>query len=310
MGSRSAEELVAEYLEWRKRRTEATDQTMHSLRHVLSNWLKVDTDQLAPTDGDLVDFAYRSRRTGEPSKYRIKNDLNVLRSFYDWAYRYEHLPKDYGLRLRDAVPKISERLKRHVPLENFYSLPHAEFRDELRFCLGLGWFGGLRANEMARLKTEHVQNDRLLVQRKRTKRGTDHQSLPWVAVGEFLAEKHEECGHDAWHVWLAYKELMLRSESRGGYLIPQGRGEPESTRRLQTFFWNPAGFVYSGKNESSLPFTPHDLRHSFGHNLFQAGLPIERVAGLMNHATSATTQKYYVDMSDGLEEDLKERMSA
>ncbi len=48
----SAEALVDEYLLQIKRRTEATDATMHGLKHVLKHWVLFDADHLAPSDVD------------------------------------------------------------------------------------------------------------------------------------------------------------------------------------------------------------------------------------------------------------------
>ena len=301
--------LVSEYKEWRRRSRESTDSTLTSIRHVLDKWEHWPCDHLAPEDDEMVAFAWRTRKNGEPSKYRVKNDLLILRGFYDWAYRYEKLPKDYGVRLRDAVPKISERLQRHIPLGKFYALPHDRFRDETVFILGLGWFNGLRINEMSRLKVEDIQDGRLLVKRKKTARGVNHQPLPWRTLGDFLVQHHEEAGHDARKLWDRFEDLMTTRAYQGKtYLIPEGNGDPEKTRRLTGFIWNPIRFAGNNRNEESLPFTPHDLRHSFGHNMFQAGVPIEKVARTMGHATSKTTETYYVDASLGLEDDLIERM--
>ena len=303
----SAEALIEECLSQIKRRTEATDATMHGLKHVLKHWVLFDANHLAPTDESMVEFAYRRRRNGAPSSYTIKNHLNVLRSFYNWAYRYEKLEKDFGVRLKDAIPKINERLKRWVEKDEFYSLPFDSFKPELKLALGLGWFNGLRAHEIMKLKTFHVAGDRLNVERKRTRRGEEKASYPWRAAGQFLAHRH---GNPKF--WFDFQELMDEAQHRKGHLIaanPNG-GEPESTRRLQGFYWNPDGWVSQGRNDSSLPFTPHDLRHSFGHNCYQAGLPIEKVSSLMGHSDVKTTTTYYVDLSEGLEEFLLEGISA
>jgi integrase len=304
--SMSAQALVEEYLLQRKRRTEATEATMHGLKHVLKHWVLFEADHLAPTDESMVEFAYRRRRNGPPSPYTIKNNLNVLRGFYNWAYRYEKLEKDFGIRLKDAIPKINERLKRWVDKDEFYALPFESFKPELKLALGLGWFNGLRAHEIMKLKTFHVAGDRLNVERKRTRRGEEKASYPWRAAGQFIAHRHGDP-----KFWFEFQSLMDEAKHRKGYLIAaHDYGEPESTRRLQGFYWNPHGWVSQGRNDSSLPFTPHDLRHSFGHNCYQSGVPIEKVSSLMGHSDIKTTTTYYVDLSEGLEEFLLEGISA
>ena len=312
MATKEAHDLVDQYMHHRKRHTEATKETMNKIRHVLTHWLGEDVDHLDPTDEDMLEFAYRKTKNGEPAKNTVRNQLNNLRAFYDWAYRYNKLEVDYGLRLRDSIPKVDSRLQRRIPLAEFYDLDHLYYREETTLAVGLAWFAGLRVGEIARLKTENVRGDRLDVHRKRTKRGERFQPLPWRTMGKFLATQHEAEGFNALEVFQLYEAAMDRSKYRVGYLLTAGMngGDATDPQRIRKWFYNPVEYVADKRNWSSLPFSPHPLRHSFAHNMYQAGVPIEQVAELLAHVDSNMTTSYYVDVTEGIEEDLLGRMSA
>ena len=51
--------------------------------------------------------------------------------------------------------------------------------------------------------------------------------------------------------------------------------------------------------------SPHTLRHSFGENLVDAGVPLDRVAQLLGHSSLNTTRIYTMpsraDLQDAVE---------
>ena len=72
------------------------------------------------------------------------------------------------------------------------------------------------------------------------------------------------------------------------------RGDPLSPRAVQRIIAKYAGLA----NLESV--SPHTLRHSFGKNLVNAGVTLEKVAMLMGHESLDTTRIYIVPSANDL----------
>jgi integrase/recombinase XerC len=51
--------------------------------------------------------------------------------------------------------------------------------------------------------------------------------------------------------------------------------------------------------------TPHPLRHTFGKNLVEAGVPLDRVAGLLGHESVDTTRIYTTPSAQDLRQEVE-----
>nr|WP_245982368.1 tyrosine-type recombinase/integrase [Mycetocola tolaasinivorans] len=74
-----------------------------------------------------------------------------------------------------------------------------------------------------------------------------------------------------------------------GLVFPGRRGGVRDDRNFSRQVWTPA---LKAAGLDGLGATLHDLRHTYASWLVQAGVPLERIASLLGHASIATTQIY------------------
>ena len=84
-----------------------------------------------------------------------------------------------------------------------------------------------------------------------------------------------------------------------GYLFLGQRGErlkPSGIRYLVE------RYAYDARLEA---VTPHTLRHTFGKNLVDAGVPLDRVASLLGHESVDTTRIYTTPSEQDLQQEVE-----
>jgi hypothetical protein len=74
------------------------------------------------------------------------------------------------------------------------------------------------------------------------------------------------------------------------FLFPGRDGDKISTATVRHYFH----VICRNAGLQGAQFRPHALRHSFAHILLESGNSSSIVAGLMNHTSSATTEKFYL----------------
>ena len=88
--------------------------------------------------------------------------------------------------------------------------------------------------------------------------------------------------------------LVARPADGPPTLFSGQRGDPLSPRAVQRII---AKYARLANLES---VSPHTLRHSFGKNLVNAGVTLEKVAMLMGHESLDTTRIYIVPSANDL----------
>lgn len=166
-------------------------------------------------------------------------------------------------------------------LEAMFESSKANLLDEILFMLMITT--GLRAGGVSNIKLENVvtfvNNKMIVKQNGRTleKGGKWFTFVINKRVNELL-EKWIETGR----------------KSMGSYLFP-GRGEDIgiSTHRINTIIKN----IGKRAGIEGPHVHAHSLRHTFAHNLLEEGNKPELVSKMLGHASSLTTEKYYLKES-------------
>ena len=166
-------------------------------------------------------------------------------------------------------------------LEAMFESSKSNLLDEILFMLMITT--GLRAGGVSNIKLENVvtfvNNKMIVKQNGRTleKGGKWFTFVINKRVNELL-EKWIETGR----------------KSMGSYLFP-GRGEDIgiSTHRINTIIKN----IGKRAGIEGPHVHAHSLRHTFAHNLLEEGNKPELVSKMLGHASSLTTEKYYLKES-------------
>jgi integrase len=175
-------------------------------------------------------------------------------------------------------PKVRNRNPRPVPMELWLAVWTHELPDDARVALGLGYFCGLRREELVRLTRGQVWGG-ALVNFTRKHGGEDRMD-----VDDLLDHWQRTLPQSEPHRLVAPLSRLSRREG-DGLLLPWASTRPEALNKRMCR-WLCQCDVPSGA------FTPHQLRHSFATNLVATGVPLALVASLCNHGSMDITMRY------------------
>jgi integrase len=156
----------------------------------------------------------------------------------------------------------------NADLEKLYDQAQRDPLDELLFLTLVTT--GMRLAACARLRIDQVENREVGTTLEKGNKRVQFQLQ--ARVRELLAER-----------------LQARQTS-SPFVFPSRLGGHLSTTTLRRRF----KAVCHAAKKVGPQFHPHALRHSFSHLLLEAGNSIEVVSRLINHSSTATTQKYYL----------------
>lgn len=148
---------------------------------------------------------------------------------------------------------------------------HLARRDAAIFSILLN--AGLRVSELCALRLKDI---------------TLNERRGWVVVRSGKGSKYREIplnkdARQAIHNW-----LEVRPKNAGDYLFLGRRQEPLQPRGVQRAVERLALAAHLDAET----ITPHTLRHTFGKNLVDAGVSLDRVAMLLGHESLDTTAVY------------------
>ena len=223
-----------------------------------------------------------SLHRGKLANRSIARHLSALRSFFRWACREGHLPKNPARGV--PSPRVPKTLPRALTLADTEGLldadPEGSFPERDRALFELLYATGLRVSEVAGLDLEDVDFSARLA--RVVGKGAKERIVPF---GEMAAEALE-----------AY--LPARSARRRGY---GGPAEPSGGEPL---FVNARGGRLTTRSMARLlkrrlcaaglpaEISPHALRHTFATHLLEAGADLRAIQELLGHASLSTTQRY------------------
>jgi len=220
-------------------------------------------------------------QVGKPATQR--KDVAVLRAFYKWLEEEGEVHISPARALHGPV--VHNINPKPIPDEEWKFLWSLDLSPQLRVALGLGFFGGLRRQEIFSLSKEQVTPSKI---NDMLRKGGGTHTLPWREMYEIL---------ESWNPALTSGGSLpdaLRDVSRGsGALLDPWPIDPQTLNKRMLKICG----------QHNLPnFTPHQLRHSAATNLLRASVPIHMVSALLNHSSPTITMRYVRATGDELKE--------
>lgn len=280
--------LANEWLTWLRDTAGRRPQTTYNYASCIAMFLDECVgnralDAVTPQDID----AWMQRPRGGRAKGNVAapatraRNVAILRSFYKWLFVRGLVSVNVGAML--VAPKVANRQPRAIPDHTWAVAWDTVTLVRMRAILGLGFFLGLRREEIAELRAEHVDTHTRMLRHFPRKGGGDDtfpvgevlavwdQAMPQL-FGEFTAERF-------WQMLALLAEHPLGDD---GTLL--GLPNKDQINRSLSQHLRDCGLKDA--------FTPHALRHSFVTNLLRCGMPIELVSELANHSNLNVTMRY------------------
>lgn len=268
--------LLSDFIQACKRRGRASE----TLRHYAQFLAMYDahlggTSLLHATKVDMEDFVFRARlRKGKGTPASYKRDAAILRSFYRWAWEEGHTSDFLAKALHG--PTVPPRTPRPIADDDWLKVWQRELSMSDRVMLGLGFYLGLRRQEIATIRPHMVTPEYI---EHFVRKGGGEDRLKWRSVMTIYERRLPHLLEPN-----AFPDALLRlAESRSGntwLLNYQGRGAAIERRIRKICF------------AAGVRFTPHQLRHSAATNMVRSGVPVALVRGVMNHSSINTTMLY------------------
>lgn len=273
------EEAVDAFTTWMRERRGAQRGTLDKYHRLCRTWATFLSTPLTDRSAEDVEaFVARDRRGGEAAaNATVVNEIAVLTSLYRWGH--ERLGWGENPAALAGRPKVHNRLPRAVDDDTWLTVWTHELPVDARVALGLGFYCGLRREELTTLTGSHYWG-RALVNFIRKGGGEDR-----FDVGDVL--DHWEHTKPELEAHRLEGPLTQLARQRGtDALLPWGSWvQPRAINKRMGRWLADAGLAPDA-------FTPHALRHSFVTNLLITGVPLHVVSQLANHSSVTTTMRY------------------
>lgn len=206
------------------------------------------------------------------SGHTIRRRLAAIKRFYDFVIDYEIASVKNPVRKRRHYVKVGERLPRDISDRELKGLLKVIKKARDKAMLLLMVQCGLRISEVIHLKLSQVQLN------------PEPGQLPRLRViGKGNKERVVPLSQTCVQWLRRWLKERPTCESDTVFVNRYGR------RFFKTgIYWNLKRYCEA----AGIRCTPHQLRHTFGRLLVEAGMPITSVRELMGHASIQTTQGY------------------
>jgi integrase/recombinase XerD len=217
-----------------------------------------------------------------------RKKLEALRAFFRFCWESGWIKTNPAIHLKPpkiddppVIPFSSEEVAQVLAACNQYRGGLGQWgrvnAHRLRALVQLLRFSGLRIRDAVTLRRDRIVNGKLLLRTAKT--GT----LVYIPLPDFVVY-----------------ELEVARGTNPEFFFWSGEGKPKSCvgdwqRSLKKLF-RLAG-VPNGH--------AHRFRHTFASNLLLAGVPLDRVATLLGHTNSKTTEKHYATWIRARQEQLE-----
>ncbi len=277
------EALTQEYLRWCAETRNRSPETVRTYGTTLSQWVRWLTERpLADaTVEEMQDFVQRPRERRAAGRKGTAatqaKDVAVLRAFYGWACEFERIEGKSRARSLYA-PTVHNVAPKPVTDDTWRALVRCDMAGSERVAFGLGFFCGLRRQEIIRLERRHF-SDGMIVDFQR-KGGGEH-SVPWSDMLRVYSERLPGLLDDRFVSELHALTSVRRSDTPK--LLPWWTSNPVTINKRLTRVCRENGIGH---------ISPHMFRHATATNLLRADVPIHIVSRLLNHSNIQITMRY------------------
>lgn len=186
--------------------------------------------------------------------------FSYLQSWFKWLVLLEHRQDNPMVKL--AAPRRPERSPRPVSNPGLIRLLSLRMHRRTHVMILLGALAGLRVSEIAKVKGEDIDGDRIYVDGKGGKKA-------WVPLHPILIEVAATMPKRGW--W-----FPGNSRRPGQHILSKGVSD----------------IIGNAMRRGGIPGTPHALRHWYATTLLTEGADLRTVQELMRHSSVQTTQVY------------------
>jgi site-specific recombinase XerD len=243
---------------------------------------------LTVTVEDMEGFVGRIKEDGKPLMAATqRRDAAALRSFYRWCHEQRFTDHNLGLALH--TPTVHNKQPRSLPDDvwmRLWSHDQVQMRPQAVVALGLGFYCGLRRDEISKLRGDQITASQFVAFKRK---GGGEDTLPWRTMFQVHVDELPSVV-GAYPTFPIYLERLARSQGSEPLL---GWSAPNSFSSALRYWVAATG---------SVNITPHQLRHSCATNLLRCGVPIHIVSALLNHSSIQTTMRYVRAGRDALAE--------
>lgn len=265
-----------------------------------------ETPLTSATADDLRTWAHAPLRSGAAaSPAYVKHKIADLRSLWNWMVDVAELTRTHPAR-KLHVPAVHNEEPKPVSDETWKALWGSDLELNDRVAFGIAFFCGLRRHEVTLLRpTNFVATPKPRIANFKRK-GGKKMTLPYASCARFFeARRPDLVGGDASSFLDPLHELLAMRAVDAPLLAwrEQQRAQPVYVvHPLPTNTINPGYFnkrLWEACDAAGVDrISPHQLRHGFGTNMVQMGMPLLEVSRLLGHSSVTVTQRYVATLED------------
>ena len=257
------------YLPWaRANKRSSRDDELHAnvfCRHFGKKALN-EIDQHMVEDFKVMRMKTITRYGRQRRPASVNRELAILSGILTMAVDYEEIDRNPCRRV-ESLPENNQRT-RHLSFDEEDRLFAAVEgpREHLRTLMTVAIYAGPRRGELLRLRWPNVDFDLNAINFTETKTNKD-RSVPMEPIVRQALLELRDRNHDAEYVFT----------------------NPDTRTRYTDI---KKSFSAACREAGVTNFTFHDLRHTFGTRLADAGVDVVKIKELMGHASIVTTMRY------------------
>jgi len=248
----------------------------------------IDKPPQAVTREDIDRFVEAQLERGLAAT-TVNRRLATVHTFFEYlAERHpeQEWPNPVNWRRHQVQPgKLLPRDVSEPKVEQLFAqITHPRDKAMFRLMLDVG----LRVEEVAQLQV----GDLMIASDGSAERSTEGSRRRLAEVGSLGRLRVRGKGSKERFVWLMGETLQVvqgwiaqRPQTSVGMLFVTRRHQGFSVRGIQE------RLAHYGRL-AGVPVSPHQLRHTFGRRMAEAGMPVTSLAALLGHAQVSTTQIY------------------
>jgi integrase len=274
------------------------DQSSRVQRVLADPIATVPVARLGVADVERWHARMRLAKVGETA---IKSRHAVLRAALAQAVRWEWIPTNAAAAARLRQPKQAPREAMSIEDVRTVIRVARELDPAAGLAVRLAAVAGLRRAELAALRWDDLDGDRLMVDKSAEVVRTEERGRPDVRVAPTKTANRRQVGLDAETIAAIEAQRQLREEISPFMFSLTDR--PPSPDRIG-WWW-----IRTHKAAGIDPkWRLHDLRHWTATAAIGSGHDVRTVAGRLGHANPAMTMRVYAHVVEGADQAVAESL--